>query len=298
MRVAISGSSGLVGRALVRSLAAEGHEVLRLARRAARERDEVLWDPEQGFVDTKALCGVDAVVHLAGASIAGGRWTAARKELLRSSRVGPTELLAQALARLEPRPRVLVSASALGYYGDRGDAWLGESDPPGDDFLGRLVVDWEQACAPARAAGIRVVNPRLGVVMSAAGGALGRMLLPFRLGLGGALGPGTQYMSWIAIDDVVGVIRHLLLYESLSGGVNAATPQPVTNGELTRTLARVLRRPAVARVPAFALRLALGEAADALLGSTRMRPQKLADSGFRFRFPDLEPALRHVLGRP
>ena len=297
MRVAVTGASGLVGKALVPALAAEGHTVLRLVRRDPRAPDEVRWLPDEDYVDTVPLEGVEAVVHLAGASIAGGRFTEKRKALLRGSRVAPTRLLAQTLARLTPRPRVLVSASALGYYGDRGDAWLTEADPPADDFLGRLSVEWEQACSAARTAGIRVVNPRFGIVMSPEGGALGKMLPPFRAGLGGALGPGTQYVSWIAIDDAVAAIRHLLMYESLGGPVNVAAPQPVTNEELAKTLGRVLRRPTIAKLPSLVLRIALGEAADALLGSTRMRPDKLVDSGFRFRFPDLEPALRHVIAR-
>ncbi len=297
MRVAVTGASGLVGKALVPALAAEGHTVLRLVRRDPRTPDEVRWLPDEDYVDSVPLEGVEAVVHLAGASIAGGRFTEKRKALLRGSRVGPTRLIAQTLARLSPRPRVCVSASALGYYGDRGDSWLTEADPPADDFLGRLSVEWEQACAPARTAGIRVVNPRFGIVLSPGGGALGKMLPPFRAGLGGVLLPGTQDVSWIAIDDAVAAIRHLLMYESLGGPVNVAAPQPVTNEELTKALGRVLRRPTVAKVPSFALRLVLGEAADALLASTRMRPDKLVDSGFRFRFPDLEPALRHVLAR-
>jgi uncharacterized protein (TIGR01777 family) len=295
VRIAVSGASGLVGSALMPSLAAEGHEVLRLVRRQPREPGEVFWDPDRGLLDADALEGVEGVVHLSGASIAGGRFTDERKALLRSSRVGPTRLLSETLARLAKRPRVLVSASALGYYGDRGDAWVVEADPPANDFLGRLSVEWEQACDPARKAGIRVVNPRFGIILSTAGGALRTMLPPFRLGVAGVLGPGTQYVSWIAIDDVVGAIRRLLVQETIGGPVNTASPHPVTNRELTKTLGRVLRRPTVARVPAFVLRLALGEAANALLASTRMSAEKLVGSGFRFRFPELEPALRHLL---
>ena len=295
MRVAVTGASGLVGTALVRALSADGHEVLRLVRRQPHEPTEIQWDPDRSLIDAEVLEGVEGVVHLSGANIAGGRFTEERKALLRSSRVEPTRLLSETLARLSKRPRVLVSASALGYYGDRGDAWVTEADPPANDFLGRLSVEWEQACDPARKAGIRVVNPRFGIVLSPAGGALRTMLPPFKLGLGGVLGPGTQYLSWIAIDDLVDAIRRLLVQESVGSPVNTASPHPVTNRELTKTLGRVLRRPTVARVPAFVLRLALGEAADALLGSTRMSAEKLVGCGFRFRFPELEPALRHLL---
>jgi uncharacterized protein len=207
--------------------------------------------------------------------------------------------VARTLAGLRTRPKVLVSASAIGYYGSRGDAWLNEAEPPADDFLSRLCVEWESASAPARQAGIRVVHPRFGIVLSPAGGALGRMLLPFRLGFGGVLGPGTQYMSWIALDDVVAVVHHLLDRTSLEGPVNTVAPEPVTNATFTRTLGRVLDRPTLLPAPAFALRLALGEMADAtLLSSARVRPERLLEAGYRFRFPDLDGALRHVLGRP
>jgi uncharacterized protein (TIGR01777 family) len=279
-------------------LKANGHDVVRLVRRAPRARDEARWDPESGEVDASALGSTDAVVHLAGENIAGGRWTEARKARLRASRVGPTRRLAETVAGLKPGPRVFVSASALGYYGERGDAWLTEEDAPADDFLGRLSVEWEAATTPAREAGIRVVTPRIGIVLSPAGGALAKMLLTFKAGLGGVLGPGTQYMSWIALDDLVGVIQHLLDRSDLAGPVNAAAPSPVTNAELTRTLGRVLGRPTLIHVPAFALRLALGEMADTLLASTRLRPERLLATGYRFRFPELEGALRHVLGTP
>jgi uncharacterized protein (TIGR01777 family) len=297
MRVAVTGSSGLVGSALVPFLRAGGHDVLRLVRRPARLGDEIAWDPETGTIDAAALEGVDAVVHLAGDNIAAGRWTAAKKARLRSSRVGPTRLIAETLAGLKRKPELLVSASAVGYYGDRGQAWVSETDPPAADFLGRLSVEWEAAALPAARAGIRVAHPRTGIVLSPSGGALGKMLLPFRLGLGGVVGAGSQYFSWIAIDDLLGAIAWILGHEELAGGVNAASPSPVTNAELTKTLGRVLGRPTPLPVPAFALRLALGEMADSLLASTRMKPERLVASGFPFRFPDLDGALRHVLGR-
>jgi uncharacterized protein (TIGR01777 family) len=298
MKVAITGAGGLVGRALAPFLTTGGHEVVRLVRRAPKAKDEVRWDPAEGTIDAAALEGTDAVVNLSGENIAEKRWTDARKALLRSSRVGPTGLLARTLAGLRRKPGVFVSASAVGAYGDRGDAWVTESDPPADDFLGGLSVEWEKAATPAAEAGIRVVNLRTGIVLSAAGGALGKMLLPFKAGLGGPLGPGTQYMSWIAMDDLLGAIHHALVTDAVSGPLNATAPEPVTNAVFTRTLGRVLRRPAVAPAPAFALRLLFGEMADAaLLSSTRARPSKLLATGYRFRFTDLEHALRHELGR-
>ncbi len=299
MKVAITGASGLLGSALVPVLRSRGHEVVRLVRRPAKAGHEARWDPAAGTVDAAALEGVDAAVNLSGENLAGGRWTEARKARLRASRLGPTRLLAETLARLKAKPKVLVSASAIGYYGNRGDAWLTEAEPPAGDFLGRLTADWEKAAEPAAAAGIRVVHPRLGVVLSPAGGALGKMLLPFKAGLGGVLGPGTQYLSWIAIDDALGAIHHLLDRDDLAGPVNVVAPEPVTNAAFTRTLGRVLGRPTLARVPAFALRLAYGEMAEAtLLSSMRVRSDKLLASGYAFRFPALESALRHVLGKP
>jgi uncharacterized protein (TIGR01777 family) len=298
MKVAVTGSSGLIGSALVPFLTAGGHEVVRLVRRAPEAKDEARWDPETGEVDRAALEGADAVVNLSGENIAEGRWTEARKARLRSSRVGPTRLLAETLAGLKTTPKVLVSASAVGYYGSRGDAWVSETDGAASGFLSRLSAEWEKAAEKAKEAGIRVVHPRIGIVLSPAGGALGKMLLPFKMGLGGVIGPGTQYMSWIALDDLLGVIHHALDNEGLRGPVNAVAPAPVTNAEFTKTLGRVLGRPTFAPVPAFALRLAFGEMADeALLASTRVRPERLQQSGYRFRFPDLEGALRHVLGK-
>ncbi len=299
MKIAITGASGLIGSALVPFLTTGGHEVVRLVRRAPAGPAEAAWDPVRGTVDRGALDGVDAVVHLAGESIAEGRWTDAKKEKLRSSRLGPTRGLAEALASLPRPPKVLVSSSAVGYYGDRGDAWLDETSAAGADFLGRLAAEWERAAQPAADAGTRVVNLRTGIVLSPKGGALRKMLTPFKAGVGGVLGPGTQYMSWIAIDDLLGAVHHALVTDGLAGPVNAVAPEPVTNEAFTKTLARVLGRPAIAPVPAFALRLLFGEIADAaLLSSTRVRPGRLLATGYRFRFTDLESALRHLLGRP
>jgi len=298
MRVAVTGASGLIGSALVPYLTAGGHEVRRLARRAPRDENEIHWNPAQDEIDGSGLEGVDGVVHLSGENLAGGRWTEARKARIRDSRVGSTRLLARALASLERPPRVLVSTSAIGYYGSRGDTWVDESSPADDDFLGRLCVDWETAAASAADAGVRVVHPRLGVVLSPAGGALGKMLLPFRAGLGGVIGPGTQYMSWVAMDDVLGALHHALVNDTLDGPFNLVTPEPVMNREFTRTLGRVLGRPTVIPVPTLALRLGLGEMADAtLLASARVRPRRLQETGYVFRFPTLESALRHVLVR-
>jgi uncharacterized protein len=298
MKVAITGASGLVGAALVPFLTTAGHEVVRLVRRPARDREEVRWDPERGEIDRAALDGVEAVVHLAGANIAEGRWTSARKRELRESRVGPTRLLAETLADLPRPPRVLVSSSAIGYYGERGDEWVDEASPATSDFLGTLAREWEQACDPASRGGLRVVRLRTGLVLAPEGGALGRMLLPFKAGVGGVLGSGRQFMSWIAIDDLLDVIQLAMTAASLAGPVNAVAPEPVTNREFTKTLGRVLGRPTLVPAPAFALRLAFGELADAtLLASTRVRPSRLLAAGHRFRFPDLERALRHLLGR-
>jgi uncharacterized protein len=295
MKVAVSGSTGLVGSALVKSLTANGHHVVRLVRPGS-DGVGVSWDPARGTVDVEHLQGLDAAVHLAGVSIAGGRWNAARKAAIRASRVDGTRTLATALAALTPSPESLICASAVGYYGDRGDELLDERVPPGTGFLPALCREWEAAAEPARAAGIRVVHTRFGLVLSADGGALPSMLVPFRMGVGGTLGSGRQYMSWISIDDVVGVIEHALDRDSISGPVNTVAPTPVRNAEFTRTLAEVLGRPAFMRVPAFAVRLLLGEMADELLfASARVLPAKLRDTGYRFRHPLLAEALRHVL---
>jgi uncharacterized protein len=299
MTVAISGASGLIGSALVPFLTTAGHRVVRLVRSLTQGKQDVIqWDPERGIVDTERLDGADALVHLAGVNIADGRWTPERKRVIRESRVKGTRLLCEALARLPRPPKTLICASAIGYYGNRGDEVLGEESPPGDGFLAEVCQAWEAATQPAEESGIRVVHARLGIVLSLAGGALAKMLLPFQLGLGGRLGDGAQYMSWITLDDVVGSLFHLLISEGMSGAVNVVAPNSVTNREFTKTLGLVLKRPTLFPVPTLALRFALGEMADALLlASTRVQPQRLLASEYEFRYPHLEGGLRHVLGK-
>ena len=298
LRVAITGASGLVGQRLSGFLRAGGHEVFRLVRGRADAPDAIHWNPATGEIDAGALEGMDAVVHLAGASIAGGLWTRKRKAAIRDSRIHGTHLLAKTLAGLDNPPAVFVSTSAVGYYGSRGDAVLTESSAPGEGFLSDVVQAWEAAAAPAARAGIRVVHPRLGVVLAGDGGMLPLISMPFRLGAGGPLGSGRQYFSWIAIDDLVSVLFEAIVNDELEGPVNAVAPQEVTNAEFTETLARVLHRPAIFRVPAGVMKLAAGQLAEeVILVSQRVRPERLADSGFQFAFPTLEQALRHELGR-
>lgn len=298
MHVLVTGASGLIGSALVPMLTMGGHTVRRLVRSMPHpERGEIPWDPATRSIATPALEGFDAVVHLAGENIA-RRWNAAHKARIRDSRVQGTQLLCEALAQLVKPPRVLLSASAIGYYGDRGEALLGEESAPGTGFLAEVCRAWEDAAAPALQRGIRVVYLRLGVVLSPAGGALARMLTPFRLGVGGVIGPGTQYLSWIALDDVLGAIHHALMTEELRGPVNIVAPHPITNREFTRALGKVLRRPTWLPLPAFAARLAFGEMADALLlASTRVMPARLLASQYAFLYPEIEGALRHLLGK-
>ncbi len=292
----ITGASGLIGSALGAALEAAGVRVWRLGRRGGQAPGMLRWDPDAGAIPRTELEGLDAVVNLTGESLAAGRWTRSRRARLEASRVIPTRLLCATLAALEHPPRVLVSASAIGIYGDRGAEVVTEETPPGRGFLAGLARAWEEATGPALARGIRVVRLRIAPVLAPRGGLLAPLLGPFRLGLGGVLGDGRQWMSWVALDDLVAAIGHLLDHDALAGAVNAAAPGAVTNREFTRTLARVLRRPAVLPLPAAALRLALGGIADeALLASARVEPRRLAASGFTFRFPELEPALRHVL---
>jgi uncharacterized protein (TIGR01777 family) len=297
MRILVTGASGLIGSSLVPYLTTGGHTVIRLGRRGG-DTDTVTWDPAAGSIDRAALEGLDAVVHLAGESVAGGRWTTEKKARIRDSRSDGTRVLAAALAGLERPPKVLVSASAIGIYGDRGGEVLREDSLPGAGFLADVCRAWEAATAPAAARGIRVAHLRLGVVLSAAGGALATMLPPFMLGAGGPVGDGRQFVSWVALDDVLDAILFTLTTPTLAGPVNAVAPHPVTNQDLAAILARVLGRPAFVPFPAAAVRLLLGEMGDELLlASTRVEPGRLAAAGFAFRYAELEPALRHLLGR-
>jgi len=297
MNILISGATGLVGSALVPALESAGHTVRRLVRvRPPAGSPEVYWDPMGSFDPAGGIEGFDAVVHLAGESVA-ARWTRDRKARILNSRVQGTMTLASAAARSQQPPKVVVSASAVGYYGNRGDELLTEESTAGADFLADVARQWETALAPATKAGIRTVMLRIGFILSPRGGGLARMLPPFRMGLGGRVGSGRQWMSWISITDVVGAFQHALSTEALWGPVNAVAPHPVPNAEFTRTLGRVLGRPTIFPMPGFAARLAFGEMADALLlSSQRVQPVKLQSSGFQFRHPELEGALRELLG--
>jgi len=299
MLVAVTGASGLIGTAVVRRLQAEGHQVLRLTRSRPSGPDQVQWDPMAGRLDPDALAKADAVVHLAARNIGDRlRWTAATKRDLLQTRVEGTGLVAGTMAGLTEGPRVLVCASGIGFYGDRGDEVLTEASSGGHGFLADVVRRWEEAADPARAAGLKVVHLRTGPVQTAAGAGLPKQALMFRLGVGGRLGSGRQWLSWISLDDIAGAYLHVLTRQDLDGPVNAVAPNPVTNAEFTATLARILHRPAVLHIPAFGPRLVLGEAADELLFvSQRARPARLQATGYRFQFPELEPALRQTLGR-
>jgi len=296
VRVAISGSTGLVGSALIAKCEAEGHECRRIVRRDSPNKTDIYWDPASGSMHSENLSEVDAVVHLAGDNIAEGRWNAAKKNRIRFSRVDGTRLLCESLAQMDAPPDTLIAASAIGYYGSRGDEICNEENIPGSDFLADVCVEWEAATRAASEAGIRVVNLRIGVVLSTKGGALTKMLLPFKLCAGGRVGNGKQYWSWISLHDVVGAILHCIYNEQLSGPVNAVAPNPVTNLEFTKMLGKVLGRPTIIPMPAFMARLMLGEMADALLlSSTRVTPQKLQSEGYDFTHKQLEDALRDLL---
>jgi uncharacterized protein (TIGR01777 family) len=296
MNVLVTGAGGFIGTALAPVLERAGHRVLRAVRRPPARDGEVRWDPATGRIGDGPPGGWEAVVHLAGASLA-GRWSTAFKREATESRVGATRALCEALARTARLPRVLVVASAIGVYGDRADEILDEDSPPGRGFLAGLAVSWEGACEAARTAGVRVVHLRFGLVLAPGGGALRRMLLPFRLGLGGPLGDGRQFWSWVTLGDAIAAARHALEHSEVGGPVNVVAPQPVRQREFAAALGRVLRRPAVLPVPAVALRLLLGEMGGALLlASARVRPSRLAASGFAWRHPVVEPALREMLG--
>jgi hypothetical protein len=298
MKLLVTGASGLVGSALRERLAAAKHDVWRLDRAAgSADPKQLRWNPAAQQIPAAVLDGFDAVVHLAGENIAAKRWTAERKAVLRSSRVDATRLLATTLAQLRQRPRTLVCASAVGIYGDRGDELLTESSGAGEGFLAELGRDWEEAVKPAEDAGIRVVHLRFGIILTPRGGALAKLLPMFRAGLGGVIGSGRQYWPWISLDDATGVIEHALFTGDLRGPVNAVAPQECTNREFTAALARALKRPAIVPAPAFALRLALGEMADAaLLSGQRVQPAKLLASRYTFQHPTLDAAFAALLG--
>ena len=297
MKILVSGSHGLVGRALVKSLIDDGHEVVRLVRHdRTLGAFEIEWHPNQGRVDAQQLEGFHAVIHLAGESIASGRWSEAKKKAIRESRVLGTMLLSHTLARLSQPPSVFICASAIGYYGSRGDELLTETSEMGTDFLALVCLAWEQATHEAAKKGIRTVNARFGIILDRDGGALAKMLTPFRMGIGGRIGNGRQWMSWITLEDVVAALKFVLLDTSARGPVNFVSPNPVTNAEFTQTLGRVLSRPTIFPVPAFAARLAFGEMADALLlSSQRVQPAVLEDKGFPFYWPTLQAAVWHLL---
>ena len=300
MKIIVSGSSGLVGTAVVDSLRADGHSIGRLVRSGSAGTADatsrlIRWEPPTGSIDLAAMEGADAVVHLAGASIAGGRWSAARKQELRRSRVDATRHLVGGLAQLKAKPRVLVSAAAIGYYGDRGDEVLMETSAPGNDFLAQLCRDWEAEAAKAEHGGIRTVMLRFGIILAAHGGALRQMLGPFRLGIGGKLGNGRQWMSWVTLEDVAALIRYAVEKDWPRGPVNAVAPNAVTNAEFTSVLAGVLHRPALFPVPRPALKLAFGEMADVLVASQHVIPEKLNTAGYPFRHAHLREALTSIL---
>ncbi|HET9171950.1 MAG TPA: TIGR01777 family oxidoreductase [Actinospica sp.] len=299
MRVAITGSTGLIGSALTRSLLADGHQVLRLTRGAAKAAadgsESAAWDPKAGTVQPGALEGVEAVVHLAGAGVGDKRWSDAYKKELRDSRVLGTQTIARAVAALDAKPRVLISSSAVGYYGDTGDRIVDESTPAGTDFLAGLCVEWEDAAAVAAQAGIRVVHPRTGLVVSAEGGAWGKLFPLFRAGLGGRLGSGDQYWPFIALADQIAGLRFAIDNEDVVGPLNFSAPEPLTNREITKAMGRALNRPTLAPVPGFALKIAVGEFAAGITGSCRAVPAGLLKAGFAFRFPTIEQSLQAAI---
>lgn len=297
MRIIVSGSHGLVGKALIKALEANGHEIYRLVRHAPNSEKEIEWSPDRYSIAISRIEGFDAVFHLAGESIASGRWNDEKKRKIRESRTKGTKLLADALANLSAPPQTLISASATGYYGDRGDELLTETSLPGKGFLADVCMEWEQATELARAKGVRVVNTRFGIILDKEGGALAKMLTPFRMGIGGRIGDGKQWMSWIALDDVIGALQFVLNNEKLNSPVNFVAPNPVTNAEFTKALGKALSRPTLFPIPEFGVRLAFGEMGDALLlSSQKAEPAILKQSGYKFKYPDLNGALQAILG--
>jgi uncharacterized protein len=292
VKIAITGASGLIGTAVRESCEADGHQVLRLVRREPVDPREVQWDPKGGYVDAEKLAGTDAVVHLAGAGVGDRRWSASYKREIRDSRILGTRTLAKALAGLDPQPAVLVSGSAIGYYGDTGDAEVDEDSPTGDGFLAHVVAAWEASAAPAAEAGIRVVHPRSGLIVAGNGGAWGRLWPLFRLGVGGKLGNGRQYWSFVSLRDEVRGIRTMIDDATMSGAYNVTAPNPATNAEITKAMSEFLHRPAFAQVPSFVLKTVLGEMSQEVLGSARVLPRRLLEAGFTFDDPTIADALR------
>ncbi len=296
MKVLITGASGLIGTALQRSFREKGYEMLLASRSEPRDDHHIQWDTEKGFSTPELLEGIDAVVHLAGESVSGLRWTEDKKKAIRDSRVLGTRSVVDAISRLKERPRVLVSASAVGFYGERSDEELTESSAAGDEFLSAVAKEWESEARRAEDAGIRTVLLRNGIVLSKDGGALGTMLLPFKMGVGGVVGSGKQWMSWISLDDVVAIINFAIENENLRGAVNAVSPNPVTNYEFTKALGDVLYRPTILPLPEFAVSMVFGEMGDALLlASTKVLPKRLLDAGFEFAYPDLKLAIESAI---
>jgi len=296
MKILVSGSHGLVGKALIKSVTSDGHEIIRLVRNKPSGAAEVEWRPDQGQLDAASLEGIDAVVHLAGESIASSRWSDEKKRAIRDSRTKGTALLSDALAQLSRSPSIFVSASAIGYYGNRGDELLTENSAPGDDFLASVCIEWENATKPAIEKGIRTVNARFGIILDKHEGALAKMLTPFRMGVGGRIGNGKQWMSWIGIDDVVNGLKFLISDQTTSGPVNFVAPNPVTNAEFTKTLGRVLSKPTLFPMPEFGVKLAFGEMGEALLlGSQRVKPGVLEQKGFGFKYSTLDSALKNTI---